>query len=48
LALLALFFLGPNATQDFALTLIAGVIAGTYSSIALAAPLLVAYEKMRS
>lgn len=40
-ALLALFFLGPVATQDFALTLLIGVIAGTYSSIALATPLLV-------
>lgn len=37
----ALFFLGPVATQDFALTLIVGVLAGTYSSIALATPLLV-------
>ncbi|MBL8158343.1 protein translocase subunit SecF [bacterium] len=41
----ALFFFGPVATQDFALTLIIGVIAGTYSSIALATPLLVAYER---
>jgi len=48
LALLALFFLGPAATQDFALILIAGVIAGTYSSIALAAPLLVTIEKRLS
>lgn len=45
LALGALFFFGPVATQDFALTLIIGVIAGTYSSIALATPLLVAYER---
>jgi preprotein translocase subunit SecF len=41
----ALFFFGPVATQDFALTLIIGVIAGTYSSIAVATPLLVAYER---
>ncbi|HWO07638.1 MAG TPA: protein translocase subunit SecF [Candidatus Paceibacterota bacterium] len=41
-ALTALFFLGPASTQDFALTLIVGIIAGTYSSIALATPLLVA------
>lgn len=45
IALGALFFFGPAATQDFALTLIIGVIAGTYSSIALATPLLVAYER---
>lgn len=42
LALAALFFLGPVATQDFALTLIVGIAAGTYSSIALAVPLLAA------
>lgn len=45
IALLALFFLGPESTQDFALTLVIGVIAGTYSSIALATPLLVAVAK---
>jgi preprotein translocase subunit SecF len=45
LALLALFFLGPVATQNFALTLIVGVAAGAYSSIALAAPLLVTIQK---
>lgn len=41
IALGALFFLGPASTQDFALTLIVGIVAGTYSSIALATPLLV-------
>lgn len=41
LALLALAFLGSPATQNFAWVLLAGVIAGTYSSILLAAPLLV-------
>ncbi len=45
--LLALFFVGPVATRDFALTLIIGMIAGTYSSIFLAAPLLVLWEKMQ-
>ncbi len=47
LALGALFFFGPEATRDFALTLIIGVVAGTYSSIALATPLLVAYERWK-
>lgn len=42
IALAALFFLGPAATQDFALTLIVGIAAGTYSSITLAVPLLAA------
>lgn len=43
----ALFYFGPVATQDLALTLIVGVVAGTYSSIALATPLLVAVERFR-
>lgn len=41
ISLAALFFLGPESTQDFALTLIVGIAAGTFSSIALATPLLV-------
>ncbi|CAN5676026.1 protein translocase subunit SecF [soil metagenome] len=41
LALLALVFLGSKDTVDFALVLLIGVVAGTYSSILLAAPLLV-------
>lgn len=45
LVLLTLFFLGPDATHDFALVLMVGVIAGTYSSLALATPLLVAIER---
>lgn len=45
LTLLALFFLGPASTQDFALTLLVGIIAGTYSSIAIASPLLVTIER---
>lgn len=43
--LVALFVYGPDATQDFSLTLIVGMIAGTYSSIFLASPLLVVWEK---
>lgn len=45
IVLLALFFVGPVATRDFALTLIVGMIAGTYSSIFLAAPLLVVWQR---
>ncbi len=44
IVLAALYALGPVATQDFALTLITGIVAGTYSSIFLAAPLLVWIE----
>lgn len=39
--LLVLFLIGPESTRDFALTLLVGIIAGTYSSIFLATPLLV-------
>lgn len=45
LALLALFFFGATATENFALTLLVGVVAGTYSSIFLAAPLLASYAR---
>ncbi|MBI3572100.1 protein translocase subunit SecF [Candidatus Kaiserbacteria bacterium] len=41
LALSALIFLGAAVTRNFALVMLVGVIAGTYSSILLAAPLLV-------
>ena len=47
LTLLALYFLGPQSTQVFALTLLVGIIAGTYSSIFLATPLLVEIESRR-
>lgn len=45
ITLLILFFLGPSSTHWFALTLLVGIIAGTYSSIALATPLLVESER---
>lgn len=45
LALLALYFFGSSVTQIFALTLIVGVIAGAYSSIFIASPLLVWYQE---
>ncbi len=41
LALIALAVLGAQATRTFALVLLVGVVAGTYSSVLLAAPLLV-------
>jgi preprotein translocase subunit SecF len=47
IALGALFFLGPVATQDFALTLIVGIVAGAYSSVAFATPLLIAVERWK-
>ncbi len=46
-ALGLLFFIGGEATQAFALVLAIGVIAGTYSSLFLACPLLVLIERLQ-
>jgi preprotein translocase subunit SecF len=46
--LVSLFILGPESTKDFSLTLIVGMIAGTYSSVFLASPLLVQFEKWQT
>ncbi|MGH7141320.1 MAG: protein translocase subunit SecF [Minisyncoccia bacterium] len=46
--LAALFILGPASTKNFALTLLVGMIAGTYSSIFLACPLLVLWQRWSS
>lgn len=40
LALIALYFYGPESTKFFSLTLMVGIIVGTYSSIFVASPLL--------
>jgi preprotein translocase subunit SecF len=45
LALLALAIFGASATRTFALIMLVGVVAGTYSSILLAAPLLIPLAK---
>ena len=45
LTLLVLYLIGPASTRVFALTLLVGIIAGTYSSIFVATPLLVVVEK---
>lgn len=45
IAILALFFFGAESTRYFSLALLIGVIAGTYSSIFIASPLLVVWEK---
>src|ERR1035437_4023571 len=41
LALLALIFLGADTTRNFAIVMLVGIIAGTFSSIARSAPLLI-------
>lgn len=45
LTLLALLFFGPAALQYFILTILVGVVAGTYSSIFVASPLLTLWQK---
>ena len=45
LSLIALYYFGPEATHSFALALLIGVAAGTYSSIFLGSPLLVTVQK---
>ncbi len=47
LALAALYFVGGESTKDFAFVLLVGVIAGTYSSIFVASPLLVTLQKLQ-
>ncbi len=45
IVILALYFVGGETTKNFALVLGVGILAGTYSSIFLASPLLVAIEE---
>ena len=45
LALIALYFFGSSVTQNFILILMVGVVAGAYSSIFIANPMLVLYEE---
>ncbi len=48
LALLALYFLGGQVIADFSLAMIWGVIVGTYSSVFIAAPILIALDIRRA
>jgi SecD/SecF fusion protein len=43
--LVALFALGGDTLTDFALALLVGILVGTYSSVFVAAPLVVAFER---
>ncbi|MCK4553756.1 protein translocase subunit SecF [Candidatus Parcubacteria bacterium] len=47
LVLLAVFFFGGSSIRDFVLALSIGVFIGTYSSIFLASPLLVVWERFK-
>ena len=48
LVVLALFFLGGEVLRPFAFVLLIGIVIGTYSSIYIAAPLVIAWEDWRS
>lgn len=47
LALVAIYLLAGESVRYFALALIIGIVAGTYSSICIASPLLVTMERLR-
>jgi preprotein translocase subunit SecF len=48
LTVLSLFIFGGEVLHGFSFALVIGIIIGTYSSIAVAAPMLVAYQEWRS
>jgi preprotein translocase subunit SecF len=48
LTVLSLYLFGGEVLHDFAFALVVGILIGTYSSIAVAAPMLVAYQEWRA
>ncbi len=48
LTVLALFIFGGQVLHNFSFALVVGILIGTYSSIAVAAPMLVAYQDWRA
>jgi preprotein translocase subunit SecF len=48
LVVVALFFLGGEVLNTFALTLVIGIVVGTYSSIYVAAPIVVIWNELQS
>ena len=48
LTVLALFLFGGEVLRGFSFALVIGILIGTYSSIAIAAPILVAYQEWRA
>ncbi len=48
LTVLSLFFFGGEVLHPFSFALVVGILIGTYSSIAVAAPMLVAYQQWRT
>jgi preprotein translocase subunit SecF len=47
IVLVALFFFGGPVIHDFAFALIVGIVVGTYSSIFIASPIVLAWEWWR-
>jgi preprotein translocase subunit SecF len=47
LVVVILFFIGGAVIHDFAFALIVGVVVGTYSSIFIASPIVLAFEKIK-
>jgi len=45
---LSLYVFGGEVLRGFSLALVIGILIGTYSSIAVAAPMLVAYQEWRA
>jgi len=45
---LSLYLFGGEVLRGFSFALVIGILIGTYSSIAVAAPMLVAYQEWRS
>jgi preprotein translocase subunit SecF len=48
LTVLSLYLFGGEVLHGFSFALVIGILIGTYSSIAIAAPMLVAYQEWRS
>jgi preprotein translocase subunit SecF len=48
MTVLALYLFGGEVLKGFSFALVIGILIGTYSSIAIAAPILVAYQDWRS
>jgi preprotein translocase subunit SecF len=48
LTVLSLYLFGGEVLHGFSLALVIGILIGTYSSIAVAAPMLVAYQDWRA
>jgi len=47
IVLVVLFFFGGSVIHDFALTLLVGCLAGVYSTVFIASPIVLAFEKIR-